>query len=146
MDSDSSATSGGSRTAAGTKTNSKSSKSNSNKWRKQKFNPKWLELEGFKEWLRPIKDNEFKCRCDACNKDLLCGKSELKKHGDSKMHQFACTASQPLQISLSESTRANWQKSMATNWVKQVKLLAACSARWCFTSAANSVLGKCCRS
>src|ERR1017187_3637990 len=52
----------------------------------------------------------------------------------------------PLQISRNESAWGNWQNIMATNWVQQVNPLAARSARCCWTSEANSVLGKCCRS
>src|SRR6478672_10224714 len=49
----------------------------------------------------------------------------------------------PLQMSRRESARPNWQKSMATNCVQQVKPLAPRSALCFLTREANSVRGKC---
>ena len=48
-----------------------------------------------------------------------------------------------LQMSRSESARASWQNSMATNCVQQAKPFAPRSASCLLTRAANSVRGKC---
>jgi hypothetical protein len=50
------------------------------------FNTKWLEDKNFKNWLKPIKQNNMKCLCKVCNKELMCGKSELLKHAEGKKH------------------------------------------------------------
>lgn len=57
------------------------------KYRKQKFNNKWLEDDNFKGWLEAVADEPFKCKCSACNKMLNCGKSDLLKHAGRKMHK-----------------------------------------------------------
>jgi len=49
----------------------------------------------------------------------------------------------PLQISRKESPRPSWQNSIDTNCVQQVDPLAARSPLCFFTTAANSVRGKC---
>ena len=39
-----------------------------------------------KGWLAPVKNNPYKAYCKICNKDLVAGLSELKKHHSSKKH------------------------------------------------------------
>lgn len=56
------------------------------KWRKQKFNPQWLNLGEFKNWLKEDSADPFSCSCIACNCKLRCGKSELQRHCRSKKH------------------------------------------------------------
>lgn len=55
-------------------------------WRKQKFNHDWLQLAEFNSWLRAVPEDEYSCRCVACNCTLSCGKSELQKHSKGKKH------------------------------------------------------------
>lgn len=57
------------------------------KYRKQKFNAKWLEDKRFVGWLESSNESEYKCKCIACGKTLNCGKSELLKHADTKIHK-----------------------------------------------------------
>lgn len=54
----------------------------------QKYQPKWEEDDRFKGWLTKSKKGNTFCYCKACNKDLLCGKSEIEKHAKGKKHQF----------------------------------------------------------
>jgi hypothetical protein len=58
----------------------------SDKRKGKMFNTKWLEDKNFKNWLKPIKQNDMKCLCKVCNKELMCGKSELLKHAEGKKH------------------------------------------------------------
>ena len=39
-----------------------------------------------KGWLAPVRNNPYKAYCKICNKDLVAGLSELKKHHSSKKH------------------------------------------------------------
>jgi hypothetical protein len=48
------------------------------------FNRKWLKDISFKNWLKPIKQNNMKCLCKLCNQELLCVKSDLLKHAEGK--------------------------------------------------------------
>lgn len=57
------------------------------KYRKQMFCKKWLEEDVFNGWLEEVKEDKYKCKCTACNKYLNCGKSELVKHSEGKLHQ-----------------------------------------------------------
>lgn len=56
------------------------------KWRKQKFNRDWLQLEQFKGWLKEVPQNPYSCRCVAYDCQLTYGKSELQKHSKGKKH------------------------------------------------------------
>ncbi|KAL6418504.1 hypothetical protein ACFW04_012051 [Cataglyphis niger] len=49
------------------------------------FQHSWLSMNIFKDWLMPYENNE-KALCTACNKILLCGKSNLIKHSKTKLH------------------------------------------------------------
>lgn len=60
---------------------------NGTKYRKQKFRDEWLQEPKLKGWLTKIKEDPYKCKCKACGKILNCGKSELKKHALTKLHQ-----------------------------------------------------------
>ena len=53
------------------------------------FQKEWLDSSKhpeFKGWLQEIKNNPTKCRCDACDKILNAGKSDLLKHATGKKH------------------------------------------------------------
>lgn len=41
----------------------------------------------FRQWVEPVKDSKNKYKCNACNKVVVCGKSELQKHARSNLHQ-----------------------------------------------------------
>lgn len=56
-------------------------------WHPQKFRPEWLKEKEFEGWLEEIVSDTCKCKCLACNVQLLCGKSELLKHANSKKHK-----------------------------------------------------------
>ena len=49
------------------------------------FQNKWLNMDIFKNWLTPHESNE-KALCTACNRVLVCGKFELIRHSQSKLH------------------------------------------------------------
>ncbi|KAM0728860.1 hypothetical protein ACS0PU_004214 [Formica fusca] len=49
------------------------------------FQHSWLSMDIFKDWLTPYENNE-KALCTACNKVLLCGKSDLIRHSKRKLH------------------------------------------------------------
>lgn len=57
------------------------------KYRKQQFRTEWLEEEIFIGWLAEVHGDKYKCKCNACGKNMSCGKSELKKHANSKAHK-----------------------------------------------------------
>ncbi|XP_055910829.1 uncharacterized protein LOC129945193 [Eupeodes corollae] len=67
--------------------------SSTENYRKQRFNDAWLELlvDCFKGWLSKT-DDVFKCKCEACDKILYCGKSKIKKHAITKLHQRNVTS------------------------------------------------------
>ena len=45
-----------------------------------------LRLPEFSSWLAPCDEDKYKAKCKMCNKVLVAGRSELKKHADtSKM-------------------------------------------------------------
>lgn len=54
--------------------------------RKKKFQEEWLSDPLFKGWLRTVPSDIFKCKCIACNVEILCGKSELLKHSKGQKH------------------------------------------------------------
>lgn len=56
------------------------------KYRKQRFYSSWLSDETLLGFLEPVKDDVFKSKCKACGKILNCGKSDLNKHANTKMH------------------------------------------------------------
>lgn len=49
------------------------------------FNSSWLEMNEFKYWLTSY-SNEKKAYCIVCDKILVCGKSELRKHASRNCH------------------------------------------------------------
>ncbi|XP_024872448.1 uncharacterized protein LOC112455009 [Temnothorax curvispinosus] len=49
------------------------------------FQYSWLSIDIFKEWLMPHEDNK-KALCTACDKVILCGKSDLIRHSKTKLH------------------------------------------------------------
>ncbi|XP_063229351.1 uncharacterized protein LOC134534752 isoform X2 [Bacillus rossius redtenbacheri] len=55
-------------------------------WRKQPFVDSWLEEPQFKGWLSKASDN-YKAKCLCCKKELVAGKSELERHGDTPTHK-----------------------------------------------------------
>jgi hypothetical protein len=50
------------------------------------FCNKWLEMDEFKGWLKPVPTDKYKLKCDCCNKIITCGKTQLKRHAESKIH------------------------------------------------------------
>lgn len=49
------------------------------------FQLSWLRSSIFKGWLQSV-DNNKKAFCTACNKVLVCGKSELIRHSRTQLH------------------------------------------------------------
>lgn len=71
------------------------------------FSFNWLENRDFKEWVLPIKESKNKCKCKACNKILVCGKTELQRHAASAKHKERMkniNTSQKLNILFQRST------------------------------------------
>lgn len=54
---------------------------------RQKYQENWEQDDAFKGWLQRSKNGPTYAYCKACNKDLVCGKSELLKHSQFKAHQ-----------------------------------------------------------
>ncbi len=54
---------------------------------KQKYNALWERDPQLRQWLAPIRKNPHKAFCKNCDKELVAGLSELKKHMNSKKHQ-----------------------------------------------------------
>lgn len=57
------------------------------KTKKKVFSATWLEDDKFKHWVVPVSGNKNLCKCTACKKTIVCGKSELLKHSKSLTHQ-----------------------------------------------------------
>ncbi|XP_076679861.1 uncharacterized protein LOC143375038 [Andrena cerasifolii] len=55
--------------------------------RRQAFRQAWLKDPNFKSWLQEAEDR-YKARCAVCCKNLLAGKTELKKHAESLTHKI----------------------------------------------------------
>ncbi|RLU25331.1 hypothetical protein DMN91_001487 [Ooceraea biroi] len=55
------------------------------KSKRKVFKNSWLSIDILKKWLTSHEDNE-KALCTACNKVLLCGKSDLIRHSRTKLH------------------------------------------------------------
>ncbi|XP_032673098.1 uncharacterized protein LOC116844993 isoform X2 [Odontomachus brunneus] len=53
----------------------------------KKFKESWLDNEIFKGWLTYHLDGK-RAYCTACDKILVCGKSELMRHADRKVHAY----------------------------------------------------------
>ncbi|XP_008181152.1 uncharacterized protein LOC103308831 [Acyrthosiphon pisum] len=51
-------------------------------YRKKQFQQQWLSDEKYKLWLREVKSEPTKCKCIACNVEIMCGKSEIEKHAN----------------------------------------------------------------
>lgn len=52
----------------------------------QKYNSGWEQESEFKGWLHGSKKGPNFAYCKACNKDFVCGKSEIEKHSVGKRH------------------------------------------------------------
>lgn len=53
----------------------------------QKYQKKWEEDDAFKGWLQTSKKGATYAFCRVCNKDLVCGKSELLRHSEVTSHK-----------------------------------------------------------
>lgn len=60
-------------------------KTNKERYRKR-FNPRWLEIENFKVWLREHPTNANACYCSICKKTLIGGLSQIKRHAECRKH------------------------------------------------------------
>ena len=58
---------------------------------KQKYNSQWEKDPELKGWLAPVRKDSLKAYCKVCEKELIAGLSELKKHKASKKHQEKAT-------------------------------------------------------
>jgi Domain of unknown function (DUF4371) len=57
-------------------------------WYKQPFNEEWLQIEEFKEWLKPEPGNKYASKCTVCDTKLLgVNKSALMKHAQTSKHE-----------------------------------------------------------
>jgi hypothetical protein len=66
---------------------------------KQKYNKSWEKDQKLKGWIAPLKKDPYKAFCTLCDKELVAGLSELRKHGDSKRHKEkakAVTTTKPI--------------------------------------------------
>lgn len=54
----------------------------------QKYQQTWEEEEQFRGWLRRSKKGPTYAYCKVCDKDLVCGKSELLKHSQYNTHRI----------------------------------------------------------
>lgn len=52
----------------------------------QKYTASWKQEPEFKGWLKSSKKGTNYAFCKACNKDFVCGKSEIQKHSSGKQH------------------------------------------------------------
>lgn len=52
----------------------------------QKYNFSWEQIPEFKGWLQPSNKGPSYAHCKCCNKDFICGKSEIEKHSKGKNH------------------------------------------------------------
>ena len=91
---------------------------------KKKIQDEWLSDPTFKGWLRRVPENEFKCKCAACNVEILCGKSELHKHIKSQKHSklvknFLATPSISGYVSKAETNKGGFDN------VKQAEIKLA---------------------
>lgn len=56
-------------------------------WYKQPFNEEWLQIEEFKEWLKPEPDR-YASKCTVCDTKLVgVNKSALIKHAQTSKHE-----------------------------------------------------------
>lgn len=79
----------------------------------QKYNGQWEEVPEFKGWLESSKKGITFAHCKACNKDFVCGKSEIVKHSKGKQHLKLCkTVSK--QTTLTDMTYLKEKKSLET--------------------------------
>ncbi|CAG9825760.1 unnamed protein product [Phaedon cochleariae] len=58
-----------------------------NKWKKQKFNKDWLTNPALAGWLEGDENDSYKCKCSACNVYLVCGKTVIIRHSETKKHK-----------------------------------------------------------
>lgn len=56
----------------------------------QKYNRQWEEVPEFKGWLESSKKGITYGHCNVCNKDFVCGKSEIMKHSKGAKHLKLC--------------------------------------------------------
>lgn len=55
-------------------------------YRQQKFNKERLKIEKFQGWLEEVEESHSKYKCSSCKKILSCGKSDLEKHSQTRLH------------------------------------------------------------
>ena len=52
---------------------------------KQKYSNRWEKIPELRDWLRPGKD-KYSASCKVCEKDLVAGLKDLKRHGQAAKH------------------------------------------------------------
>jgi hypothetical protein len=75
----------------------------------QKYQSNWEQEPEFKGWLQPSKKGITFAHCRCCNKDFVCGKSEIEKHSKGKNHlsKVKSLLKQPTLTALPSVSRAN---------------------------------------
>lgn len=63
----------------------------------QNYQPTWEQDDRFKGWLSKSKKGTTYCYCKACNKDFICGKSEIEKNAKGVARQQTLTDMPTLQ-------------------------------------------------
>lgn len=58
------------------------------KHRKPKYRSEWELIPEFKTWLRPVKDDNYKCRCLKCTTEFVSEISTIKYHAKSSAHKL----------------------------------------------------------
>lgn len=90
----------------------------------QKYQPNWEQLPEFKGWLQPSEKGPTYAHCSCCNKDFVCGKSEIEKHAAGKNHtkKVKSSVSQQTLTTMANVARSN----ILSNLVKtaEIKLAA----------------------
>ncbi|CAI6359908.1 unnamed protein product [Macrosiphum euphorbiae] len=94
-------------------------------YRKKQFQQQWLSDEKYKLWLREVKSEPTKCKCIACNVEIMCGKSEIEKHANSIKHSTNVKSLRGSKSLLSSFTKSKENEILENNIkISEIKLAA----------------------
>ncbi|KAL0830065.1 hypothetical protein ABMA28_003522 [Loxostege sticticalis] len=58
----------------------------------QKYRPEWEVMEEFKNWLRPVSNDQNKAICLLCHTEMFAKLADLSRHAETKKHKNKCEA------------------------------------------------------
>ncbi|KAI5643242.1 hypothetical protein NE865_04660 [Phthorimaea operculella] len=78
----------------------------------QKYRPEWEAMEEFKNWLKPVSNDQTKAFCSLCHTEMFAKLADLRRHIDTKKHKNKYEAvSKNRQISFDAAPKSSTSSS-----------------------------------